>query len=66
MNCIRSFTTLEEQRQLPYEPACQKDTKEMKRIRSDGCNRILPSLVFLFYLYKGRQIPEFRVSLGQS
>ena len=27
MNCIRSFTDLKEQRQLRYEPACQKDTK---------------------------------------
>jgi hypothetical protein len=28
MNCIRSFTGLREQRQLYYEPAFQKDTKE--------------------------------------
>jgi hypothetical protein len=28
MNCIRSFTDLKEQRQLHYELACQKDTKE--------------------------------------
>ena len=27
-NCIRSFTGLKEQRQLHYEQACQKDTKE--------------------------------------
>jgi hypothetical protein len=27
VNCIRNFTNLKEQRQLPYEPACQKDTK---------------------------------------
>ena len=29
MNCIRSFTDLKEQRQLHYEPACQKDTKDL-------------------------------------
>ena len=45
MNSIRSFTDLKEQRQLHYEPACQKDTETGK--------------------YKGRQIPEFKVSLGQ-
>ena len=28
MKCIRSFVDLKEQRQLHYEPACQKDTKE--------------------------------------
>ena len=28
MNCIRSFTDLREQRQLCYDPACQKDAKE--------------------------------------
>ena len=27
MNCMRGFTDLKEQRQLYYEPACQKDTK---------------------------------------
>lgn len=46
MNCIRSFTDLKEQRQLHYEPACQKDTKTGR--------------------YKGMQIPEFNVSLGQN
>lgn len=37
MNCIRRFVDLKEQRQLHYEPACQKDTtegdKEIKRFR---------------------------------
>jgi hypothetical protein len=28
LNCIRSFTELEKQRQLHYELVCQKDTKE--------------------------------------
>jgi hypothetical protein len=28
MNCIRGFTDLKEQRQLCYEPACEKDIKE--------------------------------------
>lgn len=28
MNNIRSFTDLKESRQLYYEPACEKDTKE--------------------------------------
>ena len=28
MNCMRGFTDLKEQRQLYYEPACQKDIKE--------------------------------------
>ena len=28
MNYMRGFTDLKEQRQLHYEPACQKDTKE--------------------------------------
>jgi hypothetical protein len=28
VNCIRSVTDLKEQRQLYYEPACQKDSKE--------------------------------------
>ena len=45
MNYMRGFTDLKEQRQLHYEPACQKDTETGK--------------------YKGRQIPEFKVSLGQ-
>jgi hypothetical protein len=28
MSDIRNFTDLKEQRQLYYEPSCQKDTKE--------------------------------------
>jgi hypothetical protein len=31
MNCIRSFTDVKEQRQLYYEPAGWKDTKEEDR-----------------------------------
>jgi hypothetical protein len=45
MNYMRDFENLEKQRQLHYEPACQKDTKSER--------------------YKGRQIPEFQISLGQ-
>jgi len=46
MNCMKGFIDRKEQRQLHYEPACQKDTKASR--------------------YKGRQIPEFKVSLRQS
>ena len=46
MNYTRGFADLKEQRQLHYEPACQKDTKTA--------------------IYKYRQIPQFKVSLGQS
>jgi hypothetical protein len=75
MNYIRRFTDLKEERQLHYEPACQKDTKEgnkkIQEVVSQG--KIPPSdilLLLLFaclfvYAYKGRQIPEFKVSLGQ-
>ena len=28
MNCIMKFINLKEKKQLPYESACQKDTKE--------------------------------------
>lgn len=34
MNCLRGFTDVKEQRQLPCEPACQKDKRtEVKRFR---------------------------------
>lgn len=34
MNYIRSFTDLKKQGQLHYKPFCQKDTKEIERLRS--------------------------------
>jgi hypothetical protein len=46
MNYMRVFMGLKEQRQVCYEPACQKDTKTGR--------------------YKRKQIPELKVSLGQS
>jgi hypothetical protein len=42
---MRGFEYLKEQRQLYYEPGCQKNTKAGR--------------------YKGKQIPEFKVSLEQ-
>ena len=60
MNCIRSFTDLKEQRQLHYEPACQKDTKEGdKEIQGVVITETSTHLNFFVYAYKGRQIPEF-------
>ena len=52
--------------QLCYEPTCQNDTKEGNRgLGNDDCRRSHPAKVFV-YAYKGRQILEFRVGLGQS
>lgn len=62
MNCIRSFTDLKEQRELHYNPACQKDTEA-----GECCfqGKIPPRKVFFVYAYKGRQISEFKIILGQ-
>ena len=62
MSDIRNFTDLKEQRQLYYEPSCQKDTKEDgKEIQGVVIKGQDPTpLSFLFVLYKGRQIPEFK------
>ena len=54
MNCIRSFTDLKEQRQLHYEPACQKDTKEgdkeIQGVVITG-DPILPFSFFFFLMF---------------
>ena len=49
MNCIRSFTDLKEQRQLHYEPACQKDTKgeEIWGLVITGQDPIQLSILFM-------------------
>ena len=55
-----------EHRQLPYELACQKDTEEVVIAGQDPTQMRFCFFVCLFvYAYKGRQIPEFKVSLGQ-
>ena len=68
MNCIRSLTDLKEQRQLLYAPAYQKDTKEgAKEMQEVAIAKQDPIQLFVavVYAYKGRQIPEFEVNLGQ-
>ena len=54
MNCIRGIIDLKEQRQLHYEPACQKDTKEGdKEIRGEMFSGQDPTqLSLLFELTK--------------
>jgi hypothetical protein len=67
MNCMRCFTDLKEQRQLHCEPACQKDIKEGDRDLGSGDHRARShSAKFIVCTHKDRQIPEFKVSLGQS
>ena len=61
MNCIRGFTDLKEQRQLPYEPDCQKHTKEGDRDLESG-DRKARSHTAKFFAYAY----EFKVSLRQS
>jgi hypothetical protein len=56
-----------EHRQLPYELACQKDTEEVVIAGQDPTQMRFCFFVCLFvYAYNGRQIPEFKVSLGQK
>jgi hypothetical protein len=67
MTCIRSFTDLKEQQQLHYEPAGQKDTKEGDKeiwiVVIAGQHSI--QLSIFVHVYRGSQIPKFKVSLGQ-
>lgn len=68
MNYMRGLIDLKDKRQLHYESACQKDTKEgdKRKLRS-GVQRARSLLAkFIICAYKGSQIPEFMVSLGQS
>jgi hypothetical protein len=65
---MRGLIDLKDKRQLHYESACQKDTKEgdKRKLRS-GVQRARSLLAkFIICAYKGSQIPEFMVSLGQS
>jgi hypothetical protein len=58
---------LKQQRQLHYEPACQKDIEEGdKEIWGVVIARQDPTELSLLFAYKGRQIPEFKVSLVQA
>ena len=56
MNCIRSFIDLKEQRQLHYEPAYQKDTKEgdKKDLGIGDFKASSHPAKFIVYAYKGR------------
>ena len=68
MNYIRSFTDLNKQRQLCYKPPYLKDTKghkEFQEMMITGQYLTLLSMCVFVYTYKGRQIPEVKVSLGQ-
>ena len=40
MSCIWSFTDLKEQRQLHYEPACQKDMKGLSIFKDTKIKRV--------------------------
>ena len=65
MNCIKGFTDLKE---LVLVQKILR--KEIKYSGSDDDRRSHPArfvvIVVVVYAYKGRQIPEFKVSLRQS
>jgi hypothetical protein len=67
MNYMRCFIDLREQRQLHYTQACQKDIKGHKtNLRSGDHRARCHPINFIVYVYKGRQISKFKVSLGKS
>ena len=68
MNYMGSFTDLKEEKQLCCVPTCQEDTKEGEKeiqgvVTTGDPTQIL--FVVVIYAFKGRQIPEFTVSLGK-
>lgn len=67
MNYMRGFMNIKEQKQLCHEPSSQTIAKEEEReIQGAVITGDSTQLRFFVYANKGRQIPEFRISLGQS
>ena len=67
MHCMRDFKDLKEQKQLCCEPPCQKDTKEGDtEIWGVVIERLEPIQLRFLFVPTRADIPEFKVSLGQS
>jgi hypothetical protein len=62
----KKLMNLKEQRQLHYEPTCQKDTKEIKILREWRSQEIPPSYIFLFVFTKADRFLSSRLAWGRA